>query len=39
MTAIRVPSWGLTVTPARYYGYRWAAHIGPWIVFIWRTAP
>ena len=33
MTIVRVPGWGLSITEARYYGYRWGAHVGPWLVF------
>jgi hypothetical protein len=24
---------GLSITEVRYYGYRWGAHVGPWLVF------
>ena len=33
MTIVRVPGWGLSITEARYYGYRWGAHVGLWLVF------
>ena len=33
MTIVRVTGWGLSITEARYYGYRWGAHVGPWLVF------
>ncbi len=29
----RVPGWGLSISEARYYGWRWCLHIGPWLVF------
>jgi|688.fasta_scaffold2100489_2 hypothetical protein len=28
----RVPTWGFSITEASYYGLRWGAHVGPWIV-------
>ena len=31
--AVRVPSWGLSVTGAAYYGYGIGMHAGPWLVF------
>jgi hypothetical protein len=34
---IRVPPWGLGLYTARYYGWRWGLHVGPWIVFFWRS--
>lgn len=39
MTIVRVLSWGCSITEARYYGWRWGAHIGPWLVFFWRCEP
>lgn len=35
MVAVRVPDWGLRwIGDARYYGWRWCAHVGPWLVFL-----
>ena len=34
----RLPTWGLSITEARYYGWRWGAHIGPWLVFVGQAA-
>jgi len=39
MTIIRVPSWGLTYSPAEYYGFRHGLQIGPWLVFLGRLTP
>jgi hypothetical protein len=40
MVAVRVPDWGLAwVGDARYYGWRWCAHVGPWLVFIRSATP
>jgi hypothetical protein len=33
---LRVPSWGLSIADARYYGRRWGLHIGPLLVFLWQ---
>ena len=32
----RVPGWGLSISEARYYGWRWCLHIGPFFVFFWQ---
>lgn len=37
MTILRVPSWGLSLDEARYYGWRWGLHVGPWLVFFWKV--
>ena len=39
MTIVRVPPWGLSLCEARYYGWRWSLHVGPFLIFFWRTAP
>lgn len=31
--AVRLPSWGLSVGRAEYYGYRVGLVIGPWLLF------
>ena len=31
---VRAPSWGLSVGAARFYGWRWWLHVGPWIVLL-----
>lgn len=37
MQFVRVPVWGLSwCGDARYYGRRWCAHVGPWLIFIWQ---
>ena len=35
--SIRLPMWGLSITAARYYGYRFGLHIGPWLIFVGRS--
>jgi hypothetical protein len=36
IVAVRVPDWGLDwIGDARYYGFHWSAHVGPWLVFLW----
>lgn len=35
MTTARVPSWGLSLHRAEYYGVRWCAHVGPYLIFFW----
>jgi hypothetical protein len=35
MTIVRLPTWGLTVADGWYYGYRYGAHLGPWLVLFW----
>jgi hypothetical protein len=35
--AVKVLPWGLSISNARYYGYRWALHIGPWLIFVARV--
>jgi hypothetical protein len=37
MNIVRVPGWCLSITEARYYGYRSCLHIGPWLIFFGRT--
>jgi hypothetical protein len=37
MAVIRVPYWGLCLSEASYYGWRYGAHVGPWLVF-WGRA-
>jgi hypothetical protein len=34
---VRVLSWGCSINDARYYGYRWGGHIGPWLIFVARV--
>jgi hypothetical protein len=36
MNIVRVLGWGLSITEARYYGYRSCLHIGPWLMFFDR---
>lgn len=37
---VRVPSLGLPhITDAAYYGYAYAIHIGPWLVFCFPVRP
>lgn len=34
---VRVPDWRLEwCGDAGYYGRRWCAHVGPWLVFLWQ---
>ena len=35
--AVRLPSWGLSINRADYYGYRWGLHLGRWLIFIGGT--
>jgi hypothetical protein len=35
--SVRLPTWGLSITEARYYGYRFGLHFGPWLIFIGAT--
>lgn len=35
MQITRVPGIGFSIEEARYYGWRWALHVGPWLVFFW----
>ncbi len=35
MQITRILGAGLNLTEARYYGWRWALHVGPWLVFFW----
>lgn len=36
---VRLPTWGLSITAASYYGYRWGLHLGPVLIFIWNDMP
>lgn len=38
MQVIRAPGWGMSWDDARYYGRRWCAHVGPWLIFIWQCS-
>lgn len=36
---VKAAEWGCEwLGDARYYGRRWCAHIGPWLVFIWQCS-
>ena len=35
--AVRLPSWGLSINRADYYGYRWGLHLGRWLIFMGGT--
>lgn len=39
MTAIRVPDWSLDLSDARYWGWRWCLHIGPFLIFFDSCGP
>lgn len=39
MSVVRVPGWSLSLHEARYYGWRWCLHVGPWLVFFWSVEP
>lgn len=30
---VRIPSWGLSLSRADYYGWRWCLHVGPFLLF------
>jgi len=30
---VRVPDWGFSIGGARFHGWRWCVHIGPWLIF------
>lgn len=36
---VRVPGWGFDLGEARYYGWRWCLHIGPWLLFFAPSPP
>ncbi len=39
MRFVRLPEWGLAwLGDARYYGWHWCAHVGPWLILIWQCS-
>jgi hypothetical protein len=39
MTVVRVPSWGFSISEARWYGWLVCIHVGPWLVFAIHCEP
>jgi hypothetical protein len=39
MTVCRLPVWGFSCDNASFYGWRYAVHIGPWLVFFGKVRP
>jgi hypothetical protein len=37
MTTVRLPTFGFSLHRADYYGWTFAAHVGPFLIFFWRT--
>jgi hypothetical protein len=33
---MRVPGWDFWCGEACYYGRRWVAHVGPFLIFLWQ---
>lgn len=39
MTICRLPRFGLSIEPAEYYGYRYAAHVAWWLILFGAPSP
>jgi hypothetical protein len=35
MQVVKLLAWGLSISEARHYGYRYALHIGNRLIFFW----
>jgi hypothetical protein len=35
--AVKLPTWGLGLEDASYYGYRFGLIVGPWLVFLGKA--
>ena len=39
MTILRVLDWSFDIEDARWWGWRWCLHFGPWLIFFDKCGP